>query len=1055
MWKGISMGAMGFLIVLQCALLPASAALVRDADIVWDGDTVISGSESYKGTIILRGNLTITGDLTFSGVELTIETPANGAYAIVVEKGGSFNVLRLSNIHSWDPGVHYLFQVRYGASLRMDLSELHDCGWDDLDNWTLSPSSDRGLYIESGNARITNCTITENCIGVFVDNGASPSICNNTIARNDCSGIEIWGWSSPLIDGNVIGQNVQNNMYYSAAGIYSESSSPVITNNTVSDTVSGPGIYIAGGNGIVIEHNIISGHHDPWGYGGSCGISYFGVSGTISYNTIKDNDNGLFILLGDNTVEGNVVTDNDNEQGGVGIQDQSASDYFGNFISGSTWGMMLAEGSSSMFESDTITNSTSAGLNGYSDASPYSDVLSNCTFKNNKRDVDLDPPWDGFYGGGTVVLVSPVYDPAKVKVQDGAAVLVVKWPVKSQVVYESDGRPADGADVIFKDASGHEYAPERTGPDGWTATVLREEYRYSGPGKKSLSPYEVTATCGTRVNSTRAAMNKQVDVLVSLHDLPPALDVLAPQNGTLTNQTSVRISGRTEPGAMLMVDGTVAELDPEGNWKIVVQLDSDGANGIIIESWDAMLNKAGLTLVVFRDTITPVIKLGAPSENALLNTSSVVFSGSVNDPAASLAIDGAPVAVGADGSFSATVALGEGRNTIELACRDAAGNGATLERHVSSDTIAPMLRVDAPADDLATNASTVIATGVIESGAELTINGQKCMAAGTGFQTALELSEGVNVFVFRSRDRAGNANSTTITVLRDSTAPAIEISAPADEARFNTTCIVLTGKTESGASVKVNGLAIQNDGGSFCAGLSLREGTNTITVEAWDALLNHAGRTVTVFVDSLAPALKLTGPANGTLTNQTSVIVSGETEPGAWILVAGSPVNMNDRGKFSVVVTLGSEGLNAIVVVARDGLDNTASVTVSVRRDTVVGCNLSAPLDGLKVRTGNVTVSGKAEAGATVVIGNVSVPLGADGSFSLVVPLAYGQNTITVAIGDPAGNHESKSLTVTRVKPSDGGKNPLPVEAGFLTVLALLVAMGAAGIYMGGRDGRK
>jgi parallel beta-helix repeat protein len=1049
MWKGYPCAAFGLLIVLQCALVPAGAAMVREPDIVWDGDTVISGSESYKGTIELRGNLTVTGDLTFTGVELIIDAPDNGVYGIFVENGGSFSVMRGSNIHSWDPDVHFLFQVKSGASLRMDQSELHDCGWDDMDNWTLSPSSDRGLYIESDNVKITNCTITQNCIGIFVDNGASPSICNNTIAKNDCSGIEIWGFSSPVIDGNLIDQNVQNNMYYGAAGIYSESSTPVITNNTVSETVNACGIYISGGDGTVIMHNTVSGHRDPWGYGSTSALLYFGVNATISYNHITQNDNGMMILLGDNTVVGNVVTDNDNEQGGIGIQDQSSSDYARNFISGSAWGLMLSEGSSSMFENDTITNCTTAGLNGYADASPYSDVLTNCTFRNNKRDVDLNPPWDGFYGAGTIELVSPVYDPAKVRVQDGAAVLIVKWPVKVQVVYESDGSPVAGAGVSFKDASGHETTPVETDPDGWTATVLREEYRYNGPVKKALSPYAVTATCGTRVNTTQAAVNKQTDVLVTLHDLPPALDILSPGNGTLTNQTSIKISGRTEPGATLRVDGTAAELDPEGNWKAFVALENEGANEISVESWDAMLNKAVVSWVVFRDTITPVIKLDAPTENALFNTTSAVFSGSVNDPAASLALNGAPVAVGPDGAFSVTVSLEEGRNTAELSCRDAAGNTAVLVRHVTSDTIAPLLRLDSPADGAATNASSVIATGAVESGAELTVNGQKASAAGTGFQWTLELSEGQNSFVFRARDRAGNENSTTISVLRDSTAPAIVIAAPAEGARFNTTGIVLNGTTEPGAAVRVNGVEVTNTGGAFSAGLSLQEGSNTITVEAWDALLNHAGRTVTVFVDSLPPQLKVLGPSNGTLTNQTSVVVNGETEPGATVLVAGNPVTVNAQGKFSTVVALGSEGLNSIPVVARDALNNSASASVSVRRDTVVGFNLSGPADGLKVKARNVTVSGKAEPGATVVIGNVTVPLGADGSFGLSVPLKYGANRIVLRVNDTAGNAESVTLTLTRVKPSTGSGNPLPVEAGFLTVLALLVALGAAGIYAG------
>jgi hypothetical protein len=318
----------------------------------------------------------------------------------------------------------------------------------------------------------------------------------------------------------------------------------------------------------------------------------------------------------------------------------------------------------------------------------------------------------------------------------------------------------------------------------------------------------------------------------------------------------------------------------------------------------------------------------------------------------------------------------------------------------------------------------------------------------------LELSEGANSFLFSARDRAGNANSTTVTVIRDSTAPALAITGPEDNARFNTTSVTLSGTTEPGATVKVNGVDVLNDGGAFSTGLGLKQGTTIISVESWDALLNRASRTVTVFVDSIAPLLDLVGPSNGTLTNQTFIVVNGETEPGAVVLVAGNLATVNAQGKFSAVVQLGSEGQNAIAVVARDALNNSGSASVVVRRDTVVGYNISAPQDGLKVKSKNVTVSGKAEPGATVVIGNVTAPLGAEGSFCLVVPLSYGLNSISLAINDTAGNSETVTLSVTRAKPSDGARNPLPMEAGFLTVLAVLSAVGAAGIYLGRRGGK-
>jgi len=467
-----------------------------------------------------------------------------------------------------------------------------------------------------------------------------------------------------------------------------------------------------------------------------------------------------------------------------------------------------------------------------------------------------------------------------------------------------------------------------------------------------------------------------------------------------------------------------------------------------------MLNQASLTIMIFRDTVTPVIKVNAPAENLLVNRSSVLITGTVSEPAGTLTINGAPVTIGPDGGFSVTLGLEEGRNTFELVFGDAAGNVVSAVRHVVLDTLPPMLKVDAPAAGAATNGSTVTAAGGIEPGSEFTINGRYYTIAGAAFSAVLELAEGENVFVFCARDRAGNRNTTSARVLRDSIAPALNVSSPAEGARFNTTPVAVTGTTEGNASVKINGKMCENLNGAFFANVSVHEGTNTISVDVWDALLNLASRTVTVIVDTSAPALSIAGPANNTLTNQTSAVISGQTEPGATVLVAGRNASVNAQGRFFLEVPLESEGQNVIDVVARDGLFNTASVRMVVRRDTVVGYNLSGPQDGQKVKTKNVTVYGKAEPGATVLIAGVRVPLGADGSFGLTVPLEYGANTITVLISDTAGNSEGLSLGLTRLRPSGGASGPVPPGMLLAGALAVIAVAAAAGLYLRRRKSR-
>jgi hypothetical protein len=80
---------------------------------------------------------------------------------------------------------------------------------------------------------------------------------------------------------------------------------------------------------------------------------------------------------------------------------------------------------------------------------------------------------------------------------------------------------------------------------------------------------------------------------------------------------------------------------------------------------------------------------------------------------------------------------------------------------------------------------------------------------------------------------------------------------------------------------------------------------------------------------------------------------------------------------------------------------------------------LRSPREGETVNAGEVAVTGKtqgrtnltARSGTGKAVKTVS---GSDGTFELLVPLAKGENTITLKAVDPAGNTAEKTLTVER-----------------------------------------
>lgn len=93
--------------------------------------------------------------------------------------------------------------------------------------------------------------------------------------------------------------------------------------------------------------------------------------------------------------------------------------------------------------------------------------------------------------------------------------------------------------------------------------------------------------------------------------------------------------------------------------------------------------------------------------------------------------------------------------------------------------------------------------------------------------------------------------------------------------------------------------------------------------------------------DLTAPTLTLESPAEGTLTNRSSLWVSGRTEPGALTSVNGVEAFVSANGSFALTVPL-APGPNTLTVAARDAYGNEATASVNVTFDD--------PVPGLEAR---------------------------------------------------------------------------------------------------------
>jgi len=120
---------------------------------------------------------------------------------------------------------------------------------------------------------------------------------------------------------------------------------------------------------------------------------------------------------------------------------------------------------------------------------------------------------------------------------------------------------------------------------------------------------------------------------------------------------------------------------------------TDGTHTVKVNAQDNDGNVAVEKSVAFIvDTVPPALDVPSPVDGSVTNKASCVVSGTTNDSTSSpvtLTVNGEVVEVGSNGSFSKTITLTEGENTITVIATDAAGKSTTVVRKVTLDTGAP------------------------------------------------------------------------------------------------------------------------------------------------------------------------------------------------------------------------------------------------------------------------------------------------------------------------------------------------------------------------------
>lgn len=259
--------------------------------------------------------------------------------------------------------------------------------------------------------------------------------------------------------------------------------------------------------------------------------------------------------------------------------------------------------------------------------------------------------------------------------------------------------------------------------------------------------------------------------------------------------------------------------------------------------------------------------------------------------------------------------------------------------------------------------------------------------------------------------RSGDASVRVSFYVRDREPPPLVIEGPSS-IPIPSNQVTISGSTEPFVTVRIaNQTLVANESGHFANTAYYPEGPSNITVTAADRDGNVNESWVTFTVDTVAPSLSVTSPADGTAFATRIVAVTGQTEADALLVVAGLVTPVDPSGAFSANLTL-LEGNQTIVVHAIDAARNVATVTVNILVDvTPPSLDLQAPAGNLSKVT-EVEFAGTADPGSTVTVGGQAVPLDGFDQFSTLVSLNEGQNLVLVRAVDAVGNARSRLVAV-------------------------------------------
>ena len=230
---------------------------------------------------------------------------------------------------------------------------------------------------------------------------------------------------------------------------------------------------------------------------------------------------------------------------------------------------------------------------------------------------------------------------------------------------------------------------------------------------------EATNDAGTKTTVNASALSSLK--LFVKERVKPTVEVQSPSSGAYVTNNQQPIvfrcsdeqdgSGINTNSAVVTLDGTAVPASEvsvtrfsSGTYSITytpASALSDGSHTVTAKISDNDGNQSDAASTTFKvDTVPPTLNISAPTNNKITNTASLTVTGTTNDTSSSpvtitMTLNGTSqgaVTVASNGSFTKTVTLAEGSNTLVVTAKDAAGKTSSVTRTVKLDTSTPTIQ---------------------------------------------------------------------------------------------------------------------------------------------------------------------------------------------------------------------------------------------------------------------------------------------------------------------------------------------------------------------------